>query len=113
MHTNFDDVSITHWLFCSANRGIGLELARQLLTVSTNIVVATCRNPNGAADLHALKGTAQGTLHIAPIDVSSEESIRNSVPIVQAALGDGGIDVLYNNAAVVRSHVLSDHPKQA
>ncbi|TBU41798.1 C-factor [Dichomitus squalens] len=88
------------WLITGANRGIGLELTRQLLTVPTNIVVATCRNPNGATELRALKDAAQGTLHIAPIDVSSEGSIKNSVSIVQEALGEGGIDILYNNAAI-------------
>ncbi|KAI1797659.1 C-factor [Ganoderma leucocontextum] len=91
----------TTWLLTGANRGIGLELTRQLLTVPTNIVVATCRNPDGATELHALKDNANGTLHIAPIDVSSEPSIRNSLPLVQAALGENGaIDILYNNAAI-------------
>ncbi|TBU27966.1 NAD(P)-binding protein [Dichomitus squalens] len=89
------------WLITGANRGIGLELTRQLLTIPTNIVVATCRNPNGATELRALKDVAQGTLHIVLIDVSSEGSIKNSVSTVQTALGEGGIDVLCNNAAII------------
>ncbi len=87
----------------SASRGIGLELTRQLLTNPSNIVVATCRNPPGANDLSALKDSAKGTLHIAQIDVSDEDSIRNSVKAVEALLGaDASIDYLYNNAAIVR-----------
>ena len=89
--------------YASASRGIGLELTRQLLTKSSNIVVATCRNPPGAKDLSALKETAQGALHIAQIDVSDEDSIRNSVKVVEGLLGENAsIDYLYNNAAIVR-----------
>ena len=89
--------------YASASRGIGLELTRQLLTKSSNIVVATCRNPSGAKDLSALKETAKGALHIAQIDVSDEDSIRNSVKVVEGLLGENAsIDYLYNNAAIVR-----------
>ncbi|PIL29600.1 hypothetical protein GSI_08236 [Ganoderma sinense ZZ0214-1] len=100
----------TTWLLTGANRGIGLELTRQLLTVPTNIVVATCRNPDGATELHALKDTAKGTLHIAPIDVSSEASIRSSLSLVQAALGENGaLDILYNNAAINEGNDLASN----
>ncbi|RDX40861.1 C-factor [Lentinus brumalis] len=91
----------TTWLITGASRGIGLELTRQLLTNPSNIVVATCRNPPSAKDLSALKDSARGTLHIAQIDVSDEDSIRNSVKAVEDLLGaDASIDYLYNNAAI-------------
>ncbi|RPD60418.1 C-factor [Lentinus tigrinus ALCF2SS1-7] len=84
-----------------ASRGIGLELTKQLLTNLSNVIVATCRNPPGANDLHALKDTAKGTLHIARIDVSDEDSIRDSVKVVEELLGENAsIDYLYNNAAI-------------
>lgn len=66
--------------------------------------MATCRNPDSATELRALKDDAKGMLHVVPLDVSSEASIRGSLPLVQAALGENGvIDVLYNNAAIVRT----------
>ena len=84
------------------SRGIGLELTRQLLTDSSTTVVATCRNPESATDLHALKTSAQGTLHIARIDVADEASIRSSVAVVEELLGENAaIDYIYNNAAIV------------
>lgn len=86
----------------STSRGIGLELTKQLLAIPTNTVVATCRNPDSATDLQALKATAQGTLHVVRLDVADEASIHASVPIVTTLLGEGAaIDYIYNNAAVV------------
>ncbi|KAI0753992.1 hypothetical protein C8Q80DRAFT_1216281 [Daedaleopsis nitida] len=91
----------TTWLITGTSRGIGLELVRQLLVDPSNVVVATCRNPPGATDLHALKNSAKGTLHIATIDVADEASIWDSVKVVEGLLGEGAsLDYLYNNAAI-------------
>ena len=51
---------------------------------------ATCRNPDSATDLHALKTSAQGTLQIARIDVADEASICKSVAVVEGILGESG-----------------------
>ncbi|KZT06973.1 C-factor [Laetiporus sulphureus 93-53] len=88
------------WLITGSNRGIGLQLTKELLSSSANTVIATCRTPDTATELHALEENVAGTLHIVPLDVSSEASMRESVQIVSSILGDGGIDVLYNNAAI-------------
>ncbi|KAJ8463203.1 hypothetical protein ONZ51_g10408 [Trametes cubensis] len=88
------------WLITGSSRGIGLEMTKQLLADPSNIVVATCRNPDKATGLHALKDSAKGTLHIIPLDVADEESIRNSYKLVEPLIGDKGLDYLYNNAAI-------------
>ncbi|KAI0823502.1 C-factor [Trametes gibbosa] len=88
------------WLITGTSRGIGLELSRQLLADPTNVVVAACRTPDKATALHALKDGAKGTLHIVTLDVTDDASIRSSRAAVEAALGDRGLDYLYNNAAV-------------
>ncbi|CCM04760.1 uncharacterized protein FIBRA_06950 [Fibroporia radiculosa] len=88
------------WLITGSNRGLGLELTRQLLTSPSNTVIASCRTPDKAAELHALKNTAKGTLHVIPLDVSSEQSIRDSVRHVDTILAGRGLDYLYNNAGV-------------
>ncbi|KAH9887905.1 C-factor [Cubamyces lactineus] len=75
-------------------------MTRQLLADPSNTVIATCRNPDGATGLHALKDSAKGTLHIVQLDVSDEESIRNSYKAVEPLIGDKGLDYLYNNAAI-------------
>ena len=99
-------MSTTVWLITGANRGLGLELTTQLLAASpTNEVIATCRNPDSASDLHKLHETAKGRVHVVPLDVSDEQSMRDSVRHVQDILGERGLDYLYNNAAIVRSLV--------
>ncbi|OCH93967.1 NAD-P-binding protein [Obba rivulosa] len=91
------------WLVTGSSRGIGLELVRQLLEDPSNVVIAACRNPDGATALQALResDTAKGELHVVGLDVSDETSIRGSVKAVEQILGEGrGLDYLVNNAAV-------------
>lgn len=86
---------------CSTSRGIGLEMVRQLSASPSNITIATCRNPAGASDLKVVKENAKGVVHIVPLDVTSETSIRESVKLVSEILGDKGLNYLYNNAGIV------------
>ena len=91
--------------FLRASRGLGLGLARQLSASTSNLVIATCRNPSSATELLSLQadGRAQGrdSLHIVQLDVGDEASIRASVAAVERVLGGRGLDVLYNNAGIV------------
>ena len=97
----------------SASRGLGLELVARLLEDPTNDVVASCRNPDEATALQALKTaqTTKGKLHVVRLDVDDPASIRSSYDEVSRIFGDRGLDVLYNNAGVVRttSRALSPH----
>ena len=85
-----------------ASKGIGLEFVRQLLADPSNVVLATCRNPDGATDLAALGKGAQGQLHIFALDTSDPESIASAPEHARTALGGRGLDYLLCNAAVVR-----------
>lgn len=85
------------------SQGIGLEIVKQLIAVSSHTVFAGCRNPDSAADLQALKTSAKGILHIVTLDVDSQESIQNAADATKALLGDRGVDYLINNAAIVSS----------
>ena len=58
-----------------ANRGIGLEFARYYLELGA-AVVATCRNPAQAADLHRLTSESSKNLTIESLDLALESSIR-------------------------------------
>ncbi|KAJ3006895.1 hypothetical protein NUW54_g3757 [Trametes sanguinea] len=88
------------WLITGCSRGIGLGLTRKLLEDPANFIIATCRNPEKAVALEALKESAKGTLHIVKLDVDDLDGIRNSVKEVSEILGDRGLDYLVNNAAV-------------
>ncbi len=61
-------------LITGANRGLGLELSRELLRRGAR-VVACCRDSGAADDLHAL-GDEYGTrLQIEPLDVTDDAAI--------------------------------------
>lgn len=88
--------------FLRANRGIGLEIVKQLLASPTNLVIAGVRTPERATALRDLETAAKGTLHIIKLDVSDFASVRASAKDLEAILGDTGLGYLINNAGVVR-----------
>jgi NAD(P)-dependent dehydrogenase (short-subunit alcohol dehydrogenase family) len=91
-----------HCLVTGANRGLGLEFARQRLARGDH-VVATARHPGRATALNALAGEHPGRLHVLPLDVASDKSrqeLANELPLV---LGDAALDLLVNNAGVLHS----------
>jgi len=84
-----------HILITGANRGIGLELARQYSSEGWQ-VFACCRSPENATDLSQLAAKSGGGVQIIPLDVSREGAIQ----ILAQSLQGQPIDILFNNAAV-------------
>lgn len=78
-------------LITGANRGLGLEFARQYAAEGWR-VIAACRDPAMAHDLRGLKGSVE----ILALDVTDKHSVGNLVD----ALGTSTIDVLLLNAGV-------------
>ena len=92
-------------LITGANRGIGLELARQYAERGWN-VIATSRHPSGDPGLAALSAVAakHPQLAIERLDVTDTTMIR----AVAAQYHDQPIDVLINNAANVEPTFAAD-----
>lgn len=91
-----------HCLVTGANRGLGLECARQLLARGER-VVATCRHPGKATALNALAGEHPGRLRVLPLDVAAPRSIAelaNELPLLDDALS---LRLLVNCAGVLHS----------
>jgi NAD(P)-dependent dehydrogenase (short-subunit alcohol dehydrogenase family) len=82
-------------LVTGANRGLGLEFARQYAADGWR-VVAACRDPGAAGDLNRLAAGSGGRIVVIALDVSDLASVR------AAALSLAGtpIDLLINNAGV-------------
>src|SRR5262245_23136353 len=80
-------------LVTGANRGIGLELARQYLDAGWS-VIATAREPQTAAELQALG--AGKPLLVETLDVTDGKSVA----ALAERLKDRPIDLLINNAGV-------------
>jgi NAD(P)-dependent dehydrogenase (short-subunit alcohol dehydrogenase family) len=82
-------------LITGANRGIGLEFARQYLDDGWQ-VYAACRNPNSASELRRLADTSDHKLRIMALDVTDPASVKAAA----AELDGQAIDLLLNNAGV-------------
>jgi NAD(P)-dependent dehydrogenase (short-subunit alcohol dehydrogenase family) len=80
-------------MITSANRGLGLEFARQYAADGWRIFAA-CRNPVAAHDLHKLARTHAVT--VLQMDVTDLASTRRAA----AGLNDDPIDVLLNSAGI-------------
>ena len=81
---------MTTVVISGANRGIGLELARQY-TADGAQVVAGVRDPDGAGELKALPG-----VQVHRLDVGDDASVA----AFHAAVGDRPVDILIANAGV-------------
>lgn len=77
-------------MITGANRGLGLEFARQYASDGWN-VIATCRNPAQADELSALEGVSVKSLNVNDFD---------AVAALADEMQGTAIDVLINNAGV-------------
>lgn len=90
-------------LITGGNRGIGLELVRQLLARGDR-VIACCRHPGKATALNALAAEHPGHLHVLPLDVASARARAELIRELPLVLGeDARLDWLVNNAGVLHS----------
>jgi NAD(P)-dependent dehydrogenase (short-subunit alcohol dehydrogenase family) len=100
-------------LITGGNRGIGLELVRQLLARGDR-VIASCRHPGKATALNALAAEYPGRLHMLPLDVASARARNELVRELPLVLGDDTrLDWLINNAGALHSGERFGHVEQA
>src|SRR5262249_28330036 len=83
--------AMSNWVITGANRGIGLEITRQLAARGEQ-VFAACRSSSKELD-----GLGKGVKVIGGGDVTSPEAADK----IRAALGGRTIDVLFNNAGIL------------
>lgn len=84
------------FLITGANRGIGLELVRQLASAGHH-VLAACRGPGRAKELMALEAREGYDVEVVALDVTE----ANSIVAAKARIGTKPIDVLINNAGIM------------
>src|SRR4026208_119805 len=83
-------------LITGANRGLGLEFARQYLDDGWQ-VFAACRDPASASELRRVADPSDDKLRIMALDVTDPMSIKATA----AELKGQAIDLLLNNAGVM------------
>jgi NAD(P)-dependent dehydrogenase (short-subunit alcohol dehydrogenase family) len=92
-------------LVTGASRGLGLEFTRRYLERGER-VFATCRRPDAARGLHALRAGHRERLSIVPLDVSDADSIRAAHRAMRRETD--GLDVLINNAGIYSARGSAD-----
>jgi NAD(P)-dependent dehydrogenase (short-subunit alcohol dehydrogenase family) len=83
-------------LITGANRGLGLEFARQYLADGWH-VYAACRDPDSASELRRLADASGHKLQILALDVTDPASVKTAA----AELDGKATDLLLNNAGVM------------
>ena len=83
-------------LITGANRGLGIEFARQYLADGWQ-VYAACRDPISASELRRLADESGHKLRILALDVTELASVKAAA----AELDGKAIDLLLNNAGVM------------
>lgn len=92
-----DDVAASCALITGANRGLGLEFARQLLKRPGFEIVACCRSPDKADDLKKLQSENEGRVQILKLEMTSDDDVAE----VAKAVADKAIDLLILNAGIM------------
>lgn len=92
-------------LVTGANRGIGLELVRQLAALASppSVIFATYRDEEKAKDLLKLAAdTKTSTIRPWKIDVTDVAAYPELVAGVSSVVGDRGLNLLLNNAGIAK-----------
>ena len=83
-------------LITGANRGLGLEFARQYLSAGWQ-VYAACRDPASASELRQLAEDVGDKLRILAMNVTDAQSVNAAA----AELDGQAIDLLLNNSGII------------
>ncbi|XP_062592212.1 C-signal-like [Saccostrea cucullata] len=86
-----------------ANKGLGLEFARQFLRLDTppQQLFATCRDPENAVELRKLEDENE-CVQVLKLDITCETDIESAARKVESSLNSTGLNLLINNAGVTR-----------
>ncbi|XP_050962523.1 C-factor-like [Labeo rohita] len=92
-------------LITGANRGLGLEIVKQLSENSfpKQHIFATCRDPDGPKSeaLRELVKKHPSVITIIRLDANDPSSVKESAKKVGSLLGNNGLNLLVNNAGIV------------
>nr|XP_005512680.1 uncharacterized protein LOC102094990 isoform X1 [Columba livia] len=103
------ELSIRSVLVTGANRGIGLGFVQQFLQMPKppEWVFASCRDPKGqrAQELQNLASRHPNVV-IIQLDVTDPSSIKAAAARVEEQLGASGLNLLINNAAILKMTTL-------
>ena len=85
-------------LVTGANKGIGLEIARQLAAKDIEVILSARNSDLGMAAYLDVKSEG-GKVHFVQLDVSDKKSVHKAVESAKEMVGQ--LDILINNAAIL------------
>jgi NAD(P)-dependent dehydrogenase (short-subunit alcohol dehydrogenase family) len=87
-------------LITGANRGIGFQLLKQILTdLKPKIALATYRSSGNSKELHEL-AAANKNVRLIQLDLKNYTKFGDTAKIVENATGGAGLNLLINNAGI-------------
>ncbi|GBM31334.1 C-factor [Araneus ventricosus] len=92
-------------MVAGANKGIGLEFVKELVMLSKppRFVFATYRDERTTQALKQIRDASQDTeVVLVKMDMTKTNEIADARKIVESKVGDNGLNLLINNAAVLR-----------
>ncbi|WP_195821799.1 SDR family NAD(P)-dependent oxidoreductase [Roseobacter sp. MH60115] len=89
-----------------ASRGIGATVARRLASDGLNVVVNYAGSEDAAQRIVEDIKAAGGSAIAVNAGVSDTEAVQHLLPAIRAAFG--GVDVLVNNAGIMKPSTLAD-----
>ncbi|XP_056356998.1 C-factor-like [Oenanthe melanoleuca] len=103
------ELSVRSVLVTGANRGLGLGLVQHFLRMPKppQWIFAGCRDPKGqrAQELQNL-ASKHPNIIIVPLEVANPTSIKAAAAKVGEHLGDSGLNLLINNAGILKANTL-------
>ncbi|XP_037332784.1 C-signal-like [Pungitius pungitius] len=104
-------------LITGANRGLGLEMVKQMVEGSRDVkkLFACCRDPDGprAEALQTLAKKHPDVIVVVRLDATDLSSIKQCAQQVCSVVGKGGLNLLINNAGVaVRTNLQETTPEE-
>jgi 3-oxoacyl-[acyl-carrier protein] reductase len=95
-------------LVTGAARGIGRAIARVYAEHGASLVVSDIVADGARAVADGINGAHRSQAIAVPLDVSDPENVQQAI---EAAVAEfGRIDILVNNAAILRAHYIVDFP---
>ncbi len=93
-----------------AAQGIGLALAERLAYEGADLCILDINLPAAEEAADNLARTFGRKVGAVKVDVTNEDSVQEALKLTSEAIG--GLDLLVNNAGVLKSHYLPDFPKK-
>lgn len=84
-----------------ASRGLGLEFVHQLVKLPSppEVLIAACRDPSKATALQSF-AKSNPSVRVVKLDIEKDKDIESAYKEVEAAVGERGLNLLINNAAI-------------